>query len=66
MKNLVEIENAIQNLSPNELREFQNWFTDYKNNMWDQQIERDCKNGKFDTLIQETLEEFDSGACTEI
>lgn len=66
MSTLVEIESAIQNLSPNELNEFRGWFADYNMKTWDNQLLGDIQNGRLDTLAQEALDEFSSGAGTEI
>jgi hypothetical protein len=38
---LSEIEDAIQRLSPEELRAFRRWFAEYDAQQWDAEFERD-------------------------
>ena len=49
---LVEIENQVSQLRPNELRAFQSWFENYMADQWDQQIEQDAQSGKLDRLVE--------------
>ncbi|PLS67563.1 MAG: hypothetical protein CV045_12915 [Cyanobacteria bacterium M5B4] len=64
--NSLEIKEAIQSLSRSELREFLNWLDDYREAIWDQQIEEDMKLGKLDHLISEAKKEFREGKCRQI
>jgi hypothetical protein len=65
MSNL-EIKEAIQNLSKSELRDLLDWLDDYREAMWDKQIEEDIKLGKLDHLISEAKKEFREGKCRQI
>jgi hypothetical protein len=54
-----EIEQAITELSPNELARFREWFEEFDAKVWDPtegQFERDAESGKL-TALQPTTEE---------
>jgi hypothetical protein len=49
-----EIEDAITELSPDELTRFRRWFEEFDASLWDPtegQFERDAKSGKLDKLV---------------
>lgn len=50
---ITEIEQAITELSPEELARFREWFEEYYAQVWDKQIEEDAKSGRLDKLIAE-------------
>ncbi|PSQ87836.1 MAG: hypothetical protein BRD42_00840 [Bacteroidetes bacterium QS_3_64_15] len=56
-----EIENAITQLSPEELVELSAWLADYRAQVWDNQIERDLDAGRLDALLKEVDEEYEAG-----
>jgi DNA-binding PadR family transcriptional regulator len=56
-----EIEQAITELSPEELARFREWFEEYYAEVWDKQIEEDAKSGRLDKLISEADEEYNAG-----
>ena len=56
-----EIEQAITELSPNELTRLREWFDEYFEQVWDEQIERDAASGRLDKLIAEVDEEYNAG-----
>ncbi|MFP4031656.1 MAG: hypothetical protein ACLFRG_20245 [Desulfococcaceae bacterium] len=66
MTTLEVIEEKIKQLSPGELSEFRQWFTQYDADIWDEQIESDAAAGKFDELAKEALEEYKTGKSKEI
>jgi hypothetical protein len=47
---LTEIEDAIQRLSPEELRAFRRWFAEYDAQQWDAEFERDVAEGRWTPL----------------
>lgn len=57
-----EIEQAITELSPEELARLRAWFDEYYAEVWDKQIEDDLKAGRLDKLISEANEEYDAGS----
>jgi hypothetical protein len=58
---ITEIEQAITELSPEELARFREWFDEYYAEVWDKQIEADAKSGRLDKLIAEADEDYDAG-----
>ena len=54
---ITEIQQAITELSPEELERFRAWFEEYCAEVWDKQIETDVKTGLLDKLIPQTDEE---------
>ena len=58
-----EIENAIASLPPSEIAELAKWFEEFHAQIWDQQIERDLKSGRLDSLLEEAKQDFESGRC---
>ncbi len=47
---VLELEQAISQLSAEELSRFAEWFEEFMADEWDKQIERDVAAGKFDKL----------------
>ena len=47
---LREIEDAISSLSREELREFRSWYERFDARTWDEQIERDAKDGGLNAI----------------
>jgi len=58
-----EIEQAIAQLSPSDVAELAQWFEEYQEQIWDQQIEEDVKAGKFSKLIEQAREDYEAGRC---
>ena len=63
---LKEIENAVSQLSPQDLREFRDWFAEFDSEAWDQQFERDVATGKLDKLAEKALKHLREGNCTNL
>ncbi|MEI6329662.1 MAG: hypothetical protein WCP16_10550 [Pseudanabaena sp. ELA645] len=63
---LKEIEKAVSQLSPQDLREFRHWFTEFDAEAWDQQFERDVATGKLDKLAEKALIHLRDGNCTDL
>jgi hypothetical protein len=62
----IEIERAVEQLSPDELAKFRRWFLEFDAAAWDAQIEKDAAAGKFDALAEEALAEYRAGKAREI
>jgi len=60
------IEQAVEQLSPEELVKFRRWFAQFDAEAWDAQIEADAAAGKLDALAEEALSEYRSGRAREI
>jgi len=54
---LKELENTIAKLPPDKLAEFREWFHQFENDVWDQQIEIDVQSGRLDKLADEAIAE---------
>ena len=58
---ITELEQAVTQLSEEELVRFRAWFDEYFAEIWDKQIEDDAKAGRLDKLIAEVTEEYNAG-----
>ena len=58
---ITELEQAVTQLSEQELSHFRAWFDEYFAEMWDKQIEEDAKAGRLDHIIAEVDAEYDAG-----
>jgi len=61
-----EIEQAIKELSPEELARFRAWFEEFDAKVWDEQIERDARSGKLDNLADKARADFQAGKAKEL
>jgi len=61
-----EIESAIANLPPAQIAELAKWFEEFHAQVWDQQIERDLKAGRLDSLLEEAKQDLESNRCREL
>ena len=66
MSTLQEIEKAVQDLSPDQLAAFRDWFVEYDQALWDKQLERDVASGRLDSLADEALEDLRNGRCSDL
>jgi len=58
---LKELEQTVAKLPPEQLAAFRQWFFQFDNDHWDEQIEADANSGQLDVLAQNALEEFRNG-----
>lgn len=66
MSTVHEIEEAVQQLSPEDLATFRVWFAEFDGAAWDRQFEEDVAAGRLDQLAQEALRDLHEGRCTEL
>jgi hypothetical protein len=66
MTKLENVENAVTQLSGEDLRAFRDWFADFDANAWDRQIESDFCGGKLDQLAEQALQEYEAGKATDL
>lgn len=66
MSAVQEIEQAVKRLSEQELARFREWFDEYDAQLWDDQMERDAKSGKFDRMAKQAIENFKAGKFKEL
>ncbi len=58
---IAEIEAAIKSLPKQELVEFDQWYQDFLEDQWDEQIRRDVRAGKLDFLRAEVRQAEGAG-----
>ncbi|GDY20179.1 hypothetical protein LBMAG56_15240 [Verrucomicrobiota bacterium] len=66
MSTVIEIESAVQKLSPNELTAFRDWFLTFDAAQWDQQFEQDVAAGRLDALADEAIRDLRAGRCKDL
>jgi hypothetical protein len=66
MTTVAEIENAVKNLSWDELSSFRDWFQGFDTDAWDRQLETDAAAGRLDALAEEALQDLREGRCTDL
>jgi hypothetical protein len=66
MSEVEQLEQRIENLSPQELAKFRAWFVEFDARVWDDQIDADAKVGKLDGLIAEALADYKTGKAREL
>ena len=58
MTKVEALEREVQNLTPEELATFRDWFVEFDWQAWDRQLESDVAAGKLDDLAAEALAEL--------
>lgn len=61
MSTIEEITAAIEQLPADQVVRLRAWLADYTERLWDEQIERDERDGRLDALIDRALEEHRAG-----
>ena len=66
MTNVQEIEKAIEKLPKHDISEIAAWFEKFEAELWDDQIESDSSEGRFDALCVEAVADFNAGLTKEL
>ena len=66
MSKVKDLKKQIQELSPEELTAFREWFTKFDANTWDQEVEADVKGGKLDALAERARRDHNAGSSTKL
>ncbi len=66
MSRLEDIEQAVEQLSPEELARFRDWFLELQERLWDAQIERDVRSGKLEKLADRWRTDYAAGQHTDL
>jgi hypothetical protein len=66
MSKLEEIEAAVAQLSPEELKRFRAWLDELEERLFDERIERDAKAGKLDAIEAKALENRKAGRVRDL
>jgi hypothetical protein len=61
MRDLLEIERAVSQLSEEDLAAFRIWFAEFDAEIWDRQFEEDVAAGRLDGLAQQALQHLQEG-----
>ena len=65
MDRVEEIEAAIDRLPPDQYRSLAEWFQARERRRWDEQLDRDSRTGKLDSLFAEADSESAQGLLRE-
>lgn len=66
MSALNEIEQAVSQLSSEDLATFRAWFAEFDAIRWDEQFEADVAAGRLDALAEKALKDLKEGRCTDL
>jgi hypothetical protein len=66
MRTLSEIEQAVRQLSSEDLSAFRVWFAEFDAELWDRQFEADVAAGRLDVLAEKALQQLQEGRCTDL
>ncbi|HEV2722735.1 MAG TPA: hypothetical protein VG323_22110 [Thermoanaerobaculia bacterium] len=66
MTRIEVLEREVENLTPEELAAFREWFVEHDWNTWDRELKEDIAAGKLDRFADEVLEEEKLGKTTEL
>lgn len=66
MSNLQEIEQAVSQLSPEDLSAFRDWFAEFDAEIWDRQFEEDVAAGRLNKLAEKALQHLQEERCTDL
>ena len=61
MSTVQEIETAIQKLTPQEIKAVADWLQEFREELWDKQIDADAAAGKLDRFADKALEDHRAG-----
>jgi len=61
-----ELEQAVQELPPDEFASFASWFEEYLADRWDKELERDIAAGRLNDLAAKASQDFQEGRCTPL
>ena len=62
----LELEQAVKELPPQELKAFSEWFEQYTSDQWDAEIESDIISGRLDHLAAKADKAFEAGKCSPL
>jgi hypothetical protein len=60
------LEQEVENLTPEELTAFSDWFAEFDWQAWDRELEKDVAGGRLDRFADEVLEEHRIGKTTDL
>jgi len=66
MSKVQVLESQVEQLEPEELAEFRDWFLEFDWELWDRQLENDIRAGKLDAMARKALEDHAAGRTTPL
>jgi hypothetical protein len=66
MSTVQEIQDAVRQLSSEDLAAFRQWFAQFDAALWDRQLEMDVAAGRLDQFAEEALQDLREGRCTDL
>ncbi len=66
MSRVNDLKKQIQELSPEELTAFREWFTKFDPDTGDKEVDADVKGGTLDTLAERALRDRNTGRSTKL
>lgn len=66
MRSVQTIQEAMRQLSTEELAELRVWFAEFDATRWDRQFESDIAAGRLEQLAHEALKDLRDGRCTDL
>lgn len=66
MSSVQEIQEAVSQLTAEDLVAFRVWFAEFDASLWDRQIEAAVAAGRLDKLDEESLQNLREGRCTDL
>lgn len=66
MRTVQEIEQAVAQLSKDQLAEFRAWYEQFNADEWDRQIEEDIVAGKLDDLADAAIADHQAGRTKKL
>ena len=61
MTKFEQFKEGIASLDPKDVHKLADWLDEYRNELWDRQIEADSKAGKLDALAAQALADHKAG-----
>jgi hypothetical protein len=66
MNTVQEIQEAVSQLTCENLAAFRLWFVQFDAGLWDRQLKADVAAGRLDQLGEEALKDLREGRCTDL
>ena len=66
MKDLLEIEDSVLQLSPTDFEKFSQWFWDYGYRKWDLKVEKDIEENKLSNIANTAINDFRAGKFNKL
>jgi hypothetical protein len=65
-RSVEEVEKAVAQLPPDQLRKFRAWYKKFDSEVWDKQIEKDVSSGRLDALAEAAIADHKAGKSKKL